>query len=354
MHEVTFSSVVLHRMQRAISNLGLDAETILTRSRYGSALELQSSGARVTHNATAQLWHELEKESGDPIIGLHTGETFDYETPLALEYLFLSSPTFGDALAAAQPYSRLISDALVTRVEQEDDKVSMIFELSHDSPLAKRHLTEMTGAAFLHFYRKVTNDRFRPLLVGFTHTAPDNISEFRRIFDCDILFGQADNRITFSQDLLDIPCPLPEPNIAQANVEIIDRQMLALENQDFLRQVTEVIGMLLVDGEVGLEAVAAVIGIKPGRLRYLLSEQGTSFSELLTDYRCNLAKRLLSETDNSIDEIIYLTGFSEPSPFYRAYKRWTGMTPVAYREQHRCEPPPADTDLVLESTQNMY
>ena len=44
------------------------------------------------------------------------------------------------------------------------------------------------------------------------------------------------------------------------------------------------------------------------------------------------AKRLLAGTDESIDEIVYLTGFSEPSTFYRAFKRWVGMTPIEYRK----------------------
>jgi AraC-like DNA-binding protein len=56
---------------------------------------------------------------------------------------------------------------------------------------------------------------------------------------------------------------------------------------------------------------------------------------LLADYRCTLAKRLLANTDETIDEIVYLTGFSEPSTFYRAFKRWTQVTPIEYRNQKK-------------------
>ena len=64
-----------------------------------------------------------------------------------------------------------------------------------------------------------------------------------------------------------------------------------------------------------------------------LAEAGTSFSQVLNDYRHQLAKRLLAKTDESIAEIVYLTGFSEPSTFYRAFKRWEGLTPVEYRRR---------------------
>ena len=47
------------------------------------------------------------------------------------------------------------------------------------------------------------------------------------------------------------------------------------------------------------------------------------------------ARRLLADTEEPIDNIVYLTGFSEPSTFYRAFKRWSGMTPVQYRDRKR-------------------
>jgi AraC-like DNA-binding protein len=53
---------------------------------------------------------------------------------------------------------------------------------------------------------------------------------------------------------------------------------------------------------------------------------------VLADFRYRLARQLLATTDESIDEIVYLTGFSEPSTFYRAFKRWSGMTPIEYRK----------------------
>ncbi|MCY3189736.1 AraC family transcriptional regulator, partial [Acinetobacter baumannii] len=46
-----------------------------------------------------------------------------------------------------------------------------------------------------------------------------------------------------------------------------------------------------------------------------------------------LARRLLANTKETLDQIVYLTGFSEPSAFTRAFKRWTGETPSAYRER---------------------
>jgi AraC-like DNA-binding protein len=62
---------------------------------------------------------------------------------------------------------------------------------------------------------------------------------------------------------------------------------------------------------------------------------GVRFNDLITDYRCRLAKDLLLNSDERIDVIVERTGFSEPSTFYRAFKRWVGETPVEFRRRGR-------------------
>jgi AraC-like DNA-binding protein len=66
-----------------------------------------------------------------------------------------------------------------------------------------------------------------------------------------------------------------------------------------------------------------------------LKRASTSFSQVLNDYRHQLSIRLLLETDESIAEIVYLTGFAEPSTFYRAFNRWEGVTPIEFRAANR-------------------
>jgi AraC-like DNA-binding protein len=100
-----------------------------------------------------------------------------------------------------------------------------------------------------------------------------------------------------------------------------------------VRLVRTQIAALLESAEVTLEKVAEQLEITPRNLRHQLNSAETSFQRLLSEHRRSLAKRLLSQTDEEISEIVYLTGFSEPSTFYRAFKRWEGTTPIEYRKR---------------------
>ena len=78
--------------------------------------------------------------------------------------------------------------------------------------------------------------------------------------------------------------------------------------------------------------MAHFMGISERTFYRRLAEEGLSFRDVLQDAQSALARELLSETDCSIAEIAFLTGFSEQSTFSRAFKRWVGEAPARYRQ----------------------
>lgn len=117
---------------------------------------------------------------------------------------------------------------------------------------------------------------------------------------------------------------------------LIQQPSLSQARLDLVQQVSTLINELLSQGAT-LEQVAARLQMPPRRLRERLTQAGVRFNDMVNDGRCSLAKRLLLDTDERIELIAERTGFSEPSTFYRAFKRWVGETPVEFRRRGRLQ-----------------
>lgn len=334
MAELRDSGIMIQLAHHAMLEMGVNADQVW--QRLGVTPEvLQDRNIRTPHNAQILFWKVMEDVTSDPNIGIHLGEHMPVYKGQVLQYLFLSSPTFGEGLKRALSYQRLLSDASQASIEIDRHQASVKVESASDKVVGLRHLNECMVLGLVRFFGYVTDGQFRAAKIEFTHPEPDNYEVHQRIFDCEVCFSCAENRIRFDDSLLDLPSLHAEPELLKLHEQLAIEHVAKLERQDIVSRVYKVFGVILETGQVTLDEVAERLDMKPRTLRTRLTEAGTTFNQLLADYRCNLAKRLLSRTEESIDEIVYLTGFSEPSTFYRAFKRWTSQTPVEYRNSRR-------------------
>ncbi len=334
MSELRDSGIMIQLAHQAMQAMGINTDDVW--ARMGITAEfLDDREVRTPHSAQRAFWKVMEEVTGDADIGLHLAEHMTVYKGQVLQYLFLSSPTFGDGLTRALNYQRLLSDASAASFQTEGSQAIIQVESASERMIAVRHLSECMTLSLIRFFQYVTDGAFRPSCISFTHPSPDNTAEHERVFGCEVRFGESTNRLFFEKDLLDLPSLHAEPELLQLHEKLASEHVAKLERQDIVVRINRVFAEVLETGHVSLDEVATRLQMKPRTLRTRLTEAGTSFNQLLGDYRCNLAKRLLAGTDESIDEIVYLTGFSEPSTFYRAFKRWTNLTPVEYRNSRR-------------------
>jgi AraC-like DNA-binding protein len=107
------------------------------------------------------------------------------------------------------------------------------------------------------------------------------------------------------------------------------------EPTDVVRRVREAVATSLREGEPTLQVVAANQNTSVRTLQRRLAEEGVTFRSVVDEVRQELAQGMLADGRLTIAEMAYLLGYSEPSAFHRAYKRWTGKTPEEYRRSHR-------------------
>jgi AraC-like DNA-binding protein len=329
MAALTDSGTLVRMAYQGLLNLNVDADEVLKRCGMDPN-QLYKPNLRTHFSAQPKFWEAAVELSGDPCIGLHLGENMPVYKGQILEYLLLSSTTFGDGLRRVLSYQRLISDAMHGEVTESPSPYLTNYFSEHQ--YLTPHLAEAMVVSLIRFLKSVSDDRFKPTRICFTHTAKTDRDEYQRIFKCPVEFNTQQFRLYFDPQILNYRSPYAEPELLSMHVQSADQHMEQLEKRDLILEVRSQVGALLESGDITLERISLELCMSPRQLRHQLTLAGTSLQRIITQHRKSLSRRLLSQTDESIAEIVYLTGFSEPSTFYRAFKRWEGMTPIEYRQ----------------------
>ena len=171
--------------------------------------------------------------------------------------------------------------------------------------------------------------------IWFTHEIPDILSEYERIFGCRIAFNQPKNALFFSNENLDLPITQSNPNMLLL-LEKHAQEALAKLNSDevYSNKVREYILNNLDGDPPAIKPVARKLAVSVRKLQQKLSDEKTTFSEILKLTRIDISKNHLKYNQHSISEIAFLLGFSEPGVFSKAFLRWTGYTPHQFRKDN--------------------
>lgn len=318
------AGIFLWMTWQALRRLGLDSAAIF--ASVGMPDEAPDPGQRRDNSTQRRFWDAAERISGDPDIGLHVAEQMPPFRAQVIEYLFLSSPTFGDGLQRTIRYHQLLTSAMRLELRIEGD-TAILLGLEH--PV--RHYLECAYAIQLQFLRQVTDGEFQPCEIWLPYKQGASAEEYARIYRCPVRLGMPHGALRFDAALLSRPSSAAEPQLLAVHESLASERLTDLTRRELIFRVERELGGLLESGEASLEAVAQRLDLAPRMLRAQLAQLDTNFNALLASYRERLVRRLLSRTQEPIDQIVYLAGFSEPSALTRAFKRWTGETPTAYR-----------------------
>ena len=230
---------------------------------------------------------------GDPDIGLHLGEVIPVLSGQITEYLFMSSPNFGEGLKRSAKYTRLLSD-LIGIDARLDEKPCRIVNSLHgleDPDFAHQHVSMLLAG--LRFYQQITAGAFKPSRASIRCKVPVNVAEYQRVFGCPLEFDAEESALYFEPELLLLASVHAEPNLLSMHERMADQQIQHLDKLNLLVEVRRIIGETLETGCVSLEFVAGRLGIKSSRLRANLASLETSFNQVLSGYRFSLVAQTL-------------------------------------------------------------
>ena len=328
-------SVSARSVRPLLAHFGLvggDVPTLLRSVRVDTVL-FQDPESRLAHSTAVRLWDEVGRLTGDKDLGLHVAELIRPGAFGVLEYLCRASPTLGIAWNRLFRHFRALHDVAEARLEIAGD----LAIASHRLPLsggAPRAVSDFVLAGWLLGAQQATGVDLNPVEVRFPHSAPLDLSEYRRIFRTEPVFGHDRSELVFANNTLDLPLLMADSGLAfVANVKTAALMRTLPRSADTVAMVRRVLITELCDGVPNLGRIAARLHVSARTLHRRIAEQGTTFRLVIADVREELAKRHLMDGKLTIGEIAFLLGFSEVSAFHRAFKRWTGHQPASFRKR---------------------
>jgi AraC-like DNA-binding protein len=329
---MTVSTRSVRPVLERLRALDIDVAAVLS-SAGAQPSAIADPDGRIPHALAVTLWHEAVRRSGDDAFGIHAAEQIRPGAFDVLDYATRTSATLGEGLERLVRYHRILHDAAVVRLRVDGDRALLSHELPGEVPALPRHPAEFIAAAWVAVARQATGVDFAPLGVSFRHAAPADVREHRRFFRAPIRFNDATTGVVLSRALLDAPLVESDPGLCavlERHVrELLERMPRATSFSDRVRQL---LAKDLSTGVPSAEVVARRLHMSRRTLQRLLRADGTTFVELVEALRRNLATRYLGEPEVAVAEVAFLLGFSEASAFHRAFKRWSGTTPSAYRK----------------------
>jgi AraC-like DNA-binding protein len=271
--------------------------------------------------------------SRTPALGLRVGCNSPIGALHVVGHILTSSANMREAVELFLRYSSLVWEGGGFRLVEHGDEGRFVYEHPFEGSRYERFAAEVSLTVVLRMGLRISGSDKRPNEVRFRHARPDYAAEYERVFSCPISFDAAANEIVFNRRLLDLQ-QLHRDELLCELLRARADELLANANatERLVERIVEGLKLQLQLGDADTSRVAQRLGMTMRSLQRRLQASSLSLSALIDEARRAVACASLRRRDVAIKDLAHRLGFSEPSAFHRAFKRWTGMTPAQFRQ----------------------
>ena len=240
-------------------------------------------------------------------------------------------------------YSRLIGERGITEIEDTRQGLKVRFWAKRGNPAVvpvAAVLVDIVMALLFDMCRMNAGAALRPVAATLRRRKPDPAEAYERFFGCPVQFAAEENTFVLSAKDADRPLPSGNRQLAATFDRMLTEELARLDKSDVARGCRAAVLGHLSSGEATAEDTAKQLHMSPRTLQRKLAEANTTYLQLVDDTRKDLALRYVEDPRRSVTDITFSLGFSQPSAFTRAFKRWTGISQATIAQSR---PPPAST-----------
>jgi len=278
-----------------------------------------------------QLLQDCVSQSRCPHFGLLLGQRTGSECLGLIGQVLPHAPDVGTALRGLVLNLHLHDRGAALLLSLEGDAAVLSYLIYHQGDGIDQ-INDGAMAITFNTLRSLCGPAWLPGEVWFAHRQPEDLAPYRRFFQAPLRFDREGTALVFPARWLDRALPGADPVRRQE----IERRIAAqgyLDPRDLVGRLRCALRTLLVTSRGSQQEVAQLLALHPRTLNRRLAEQGTSFVALVAEVRYDIARQLLANTAMSISQVAAILNYAEPSAFTRAFRRWSGLSPMAWQAQ---------------------
>jgi AraC-like DNA-binding protein len=317
-------------LQAGLKAVGIDLAVLLRKS--GLPMTLWTTGqGMVTTAQHFMLWRTVRNLCDDPAIGLKLPGLIPVEQHHPAIIAAYHARTFREGLQRFARY-KILCCFEEMKFHESKGECSLEFNwiLSREAPPPL--LLDVAFMASVEMGRRGTQKPLlRPLRLELSRSA-EHREMYEAAFGCPVKFKAKRDAIIFRSTDLDLPFVGYNAELLEMLTPLLDQQLAQHKRkQSCTQQVKWVLKRLLGGPRPEISEVAKELGMSSRTLQRRITDEGSSYRQLLNDARQELARFYLREPSLSVSEIAYLLSYEDPSSFFRAFHEWEGTTPGEWK-----------------------
>jgi AraC-like DNA-binding protein len=329
---VTVSNSVIAAIIDGIPVTDTERDEILAAAGL-SPRTVRDVHARTSMLVLARLWKLVLRVTGNDLIGLTIGATVRAEQFGLAVHAAQHRDDFRQVLVDFSKYALLVNDLFECRLEETPPLARFVARLHWNVLGLEPYAVDIVFSALVKW---VLDHLAAPMVVRevrLVHARESARGEYERMFRAPVVFGANRNELVFDSAILDQPVCRRDPDLARFLSRYASQELSRIPIlTDLPSRLTQILHRQLEDGgSVDVESVADLLGMPVRSMQRRLADHVTSFSVLLDQARRSLAPTLLAEPESNVEQVGFRLGYSEPTAFIRAFKKWYGVTPGSYR-----------------------
>jgi AraC-like DNA-binding protein len=320
---------ILTHLPGLLRELGCDPVGVIAEAGIDPSL-LADPENTVDFRAAGRLLEDCVAHTGCSHLGLLLGQRSEAADLGVVGLLVLNSPDVGTALKKLIAHLHLHDRGGVATLEFAGGVAMLGYAVYEPATPAADQICVASIAVANNIMRELCGQGWRADAVLLSIRRPADLELFKRAFGAPLTFDAERCALAFPATLLRAPVKTADA-AARTSLEILVETLHGRSHVGIVAATRRALCALLVAGHASEEAVAQAFAVHRRTLNRQLRRQGSSFRQLLGEVRLEVARQMLRDSDAPVERIAGSLGYSGASAFGRAFRRWTGLSPLAWR-----------------------